>query len=314
VLTKDSKNLENVILIKIDSGSFMKPITMYTDYRAFLREVIRERKLCGLPCSNRWFAMKMKINSSSWLTSVLQGKKGLSKSTANRLSAILKQSVSESRYFETLVAFNQARTIAERNFYYQDLVSLQKFNNIDLLDEDRYDFYSNWFISVVRALIGMFHFRASDEDFNRLASMICPPVAGAQVRKSVALLEKLKLIHVDKTGFYKLSSNAIKSKENTNSLAISNFQLETMRLAQEALDRFSLNQRYIGTATVGISEKTYEKIREILIDASNRIAEIANMDTDADRVYQINIQAFPMSRSVEKIKISSRESGNENPV
>lgn len=292
----------------------MKPITMYTDYRAFLREVIRERKLCGLPCSNRWFAMKMKINSSSWLTSVLQGKKGLSKSTANRLSAILKQSVSESRYFETLVAFNQARTIAERNFYYQDLVSLQKFNNIDLLDEDRYDFYSNWFISVVRALIGMFHFRASDEDFNRLASMICPPVAGAQVRKSVALLEKLKLIHVDKTGFYKLSSNAIKSKENTNSLAISNFQLETMRLAQEALDRFSLNQRYIGTATVGISEKTYEKIREILIDASNRIAEIANMDTDADRVYQINIQAFPMSRSVEKIKISSRESGNENPV
>lgn len=313
MLTIDSMTLEIVVVIKIDSGCFMKPITMYTDYRAFLREVIRERKLCGLPCSNRWFAMKMKINSSSWLTSVLQGKKGLSKSTANRLSTILKHSVSESRYFETLVAFNQARTIAERNLYYQDLVSLQKFNNIDLLDEDRYDYYSNWFISVVRALIGMFHFRASDEDYNRLASMICPPVTGAQVRKSVALLEKLKLIHVDKTGFYKLSSNAIKSRENTNSLAISNFQLETMRLAQEALDRFSLNQRYIGTATVGTSEKTYEKIREILIDASNRIAEIANMDTDADRVYQINIQAFPMSRSVEKTKISFRESGNENP-
>lgn len=273
---------------------------MYTDYRIFLQDIVRERKLKGLPCSNRWFAMKMKINSSSWLTSVLQGKKGLSKTTANRLSLILKHSVTESRYFETLVAFNQARTITERNLYYQNLVLLQKMNNIDLLDENQYEFYSQWFNSVLRALMGMHNFRASDEDYKRLASMICPPVSCAQVRKSVALLEKLKLIRLNESGFFEPTSNAIKSGENTKSLAISNFQLETMRLAQEALDRFKQDKRYIGTVTVGISEKTFEKIREILIDTSNRIAEIANADTEADSVYHVNIQVFPMSRSAKK--------------
>ena len=77
----------------------MKPLTNYTDFRSYLKDWIDERKSLGLPGSNRWFAMKMGINSTSWLTSVAKGSKGLSKATANKLSEILKHSPIEARYF-----------------------------------------------------------------------------------------------------------------------------------------------------------------------------------------------------------------------
>jgi uncharacterized protein (TIGR02147 family) len=273
----------------------LKPLTNYTDFRAYLKDWINERKSLGLPGSNRWFAMKMGINSTSWLTSLLKGVKGLSKATSNKLSEILKHSAIEARYFETLVSFNQARTIEDRNKHYRELNALQKIKKISTVKPNQYDFYSAWYHSAVRSLIGMHKFSSSEEEYVRLASLVSPSITSSQARKSIKLLEELGFIKMNIAGFYELTSSAISSGENTRSLGIANFQQETMRLAQEAMDRVPLDKRYIGTATVGMSAKSFAQIKQLLIDTSERIVEIANADADADRVYQINLQAFPMS-------------------
>jgi uncharacterized protein (TIGR02147 family) len=275
----------------------LKPLVTYTDFRAYLNDWIIERKSRGLPGSNRWFALKMGINSTSWLTSVVKGAKGLSKYTANRLSEILKHSPLEARYFEALVSFNQARTIEERNKYYQELNALQKIKEVRTVKPNQYDFYSAWHHSAVRSLVGMHRFTASEKEYERLAGMVSPPITASQARKSLKLLEELGFVKINHGGAYELTSGAITTGENVRSLGIANFQQETMRLAQEALDRVAREERYIGTATVGVSAKSFGQIRQVLIDTSNRIAEIANADADADRVYQVNLQAFPMSKA-----------------
>jgi|WetSurMetagenome_2_1015567.scaffolds.fasta_scaffold00148_23 uncharacterized protein (TIGR02147 family) len=274
----------------------MKSLTEYTDFRTYLNEWVEDRKTQGLPGSNRWFAMKMGINSTSWLTSVLKGAKGLSKATASRLSQVLKHSPIESRYFEALVFFNQARTLEERNRYYRELSALQKLKDVRIVKPDQYDFYSAWYHSAIRSLIGMHSFGAAAKDFERLASLVTPPITASQARKSVKLLAQLDLIRLNKDGLYELSSSAITTGENIRSLSVANFQQETMRLAQEAIDRHPRGERYIGTITVGASAAAFEEIRKVLMDANEKIAEIANADAGADRVYQVNVQAFPLSK------------------
>lgn len=274
----------------------MKPLTAYTDFRAYLNDWIGERKSQGLPGSNRWFAMKMGINSTSWLTSVLKGAKGLSKATTNKLSEILRHSPVETRYFETLVSFNQARGIEDRNKYYGELCGLRKLKEVRTVGPYQYDFYSTWYHSAVRSLVGMHAFSATEADYERLAALVSPPISASQARKSLELLVRLGFVKLGGQQRYVLTDNAITSGENTRSLGIANFQQETMRLAQEALDRYPADQRYIGTATVGVGRQAFERIRQVLIDTGNKIAEIANADAAADRVYQINLQAFPMSK------------------
>jgi uncharacterized protein (TIGR02147 family) len=275
----------------------VKQLIEYTEYRAYLTDWLKIRKSEGHPVSNRWIARLMGINSTSWLTQILQGRRNLTKDTANRLSEILKHDAAQSRYFETLVFFNQARTLDKRNRYYRELCLLQKGRAVKVVDTGQHDFYSAWHHSAVRSLIGLGGF---DGDYARLASLITPAITPAQARASVKALEKLGLIVKDEQGRYALKDTAITTGDEVRSLAISNFQLETMRLAQEAFDRFKAPDRDIRTLSVGVSAKVLKEIYAVLADARRRIVELANADPDADRVMQINMQVFPLSKAVPK--------------
>ena len=274
----------------------MKPLVAYTDYRVYLSDALERRKAEDIPASNRWFAQRMGINSTSWLTMVVQGKIGLSKNTANKLSEILKHTAVETRFFETLVFFNQSRSTEDRNRYYRELCALAATKEARLVSKDQYDYYTEWYHSAIRSIIGMHGFSG---DFKKLAALLTPAISEARARKSVKLLESLKLIKKSKTGGFVVADRAITTGENVQSLAWANFQKETMRLALEALDRFDRDRRYIGTQTVGVSGKTFESIRQLLIETKNKIADLANADQAADRVYQINLQAFPLSDAPE---------------
>ena len=63
------------------------------------------------------------------------------------------------------------------------------------------------------------------------------------------------------------------------------------------MDRYPVGERYCGTNTVGVSAAAFARIKLVLMDASDQIAGIANADAGADRVYQINMQAFPLSKA-----------------
>jgi uncharacterized protein (TIGR02147 family) len=243
----------------------------------------------------------MGINSTSWLTSVLKGTKGLSSKTAQKLSQILKHSPIESRFFSTLVDFNQAKSLSERTTCFNQLTALQKLKQVRTIKSGEYDYYALWFHSAIRSLIGMHPFTPTETDFQKIASLVSPPLSASQVRKSLKLLQKLELVRINNQGIFELAGTAITTGENIRSLAVANFQQETMRLAQEALDRYPREERYIGTNTVGVSARSFEQIRQLLIDASNKIAEIANADPYGGRVFQINLQAFPLSKQLSGI-------------
>ncbi len=93
-----------------------------------------------------------------------------------------------------------------------------------------------------------------------------------------------------------MTAHALTTGSYEKSLAIANFQQETLRLAAESFDRFDRADRDISTLTVGISAGCYQKIRELLAQTSRTIEEMVNNDTGTDRVYQLNIQFFPLSR------------------
>jgi uncharacterized protein (TIGR02147 family) len=128
--------------------------------------------------------------------------------------------------------------------------------------------------------------------------MVSPPISPSQAEKSVELLKKLGLIEKCSHGSYQVSSKAITSGDLPSfTLAVANFQQETMKLAWEAHDRYPKDKRNISSVTLGISERGVEEITKEIEDFRNKIINIANEDEPADRVYQLNFQFFPMSSS-----------------
>lgn len=279
------------ILIMVDK--MLRSLLCYTDYRAYLSDLLKERKASGLPASNRWFAQRMGINSSSWLSQVIQGTRHLKAEVAGRLSDILHHTPVEKRYFEMLVCFNQADTIVDRNRYFAELEGLRSRNGVRTLGAQQYEYYSTWYHSVVRSLLGLIKVC---ENYEELAAMVQPPITPSQARKSVELLMRLGLASRDEQGVVHLCDTSITTGSHEGALAIANYQQEMMRLAQRALESYPREQRDISTLTVGISEQAFMQIREILVETRLRIMALADADLDADRVYQMNMQLFPLSK------------------
>lgn len=274
----------------------------YLDYREYLSVVIATRQRSGEPVTNRSFAEAAGISSSSWLTTVLNGKKGISSKTTLAISSVLGHDVWEQGYFKKLVAFNQAKTSEKRNCCFALLKQhlLQKgYHALCILEPDQYEFYSKWYFTAVRSLIGMYPLK---DEYSRIARLLSPSITAVQAKKSVKLLLKLGLIQKNGNGYYELTDTIISTGPQVKSVAVANFQRETMRLGMEAIDRYPHGLRDISTMSIGISEEGLKKVSAILAECRKAISEVASSDADADRVYQVSFQAFPLSKP-----ISSRE-------
>jgi uncharacterized protein (TIGR02147 family) len=116
------------------------------------------------------------------------------------------------------------------------------------------------------------------------------------------VLERLGFIAKDNDGFFTtthagISSGVLKPDQNVISLNVVNFQKEVMTLANESLDRFESDFLNLSTLTIGISASTLAAIKGELAATRNKIAMLAEKDDAADRVYQLNIQLFPLSNT-----------------
>jgi uncharacterized protein (TIGR02147 family) len=268
----------------------------YLDFRTYIKDYIEHKNVQGEQLTNRSFASAIGISSSSWLTTILNGKKGITDKTVSAISDFFKHNDWDREYFRILVNFNQAKTVESRNDFFTQLKQLllkKGYLAIRVLDNDQYEYYSKWYYSAVRSIIGMV---SLGDEYERLARYVSPSITAAQAKKSIKLLLKLGLIEKQENGNYSITNSAISTGYNVKSLAVANFQRETMKLGIEAIDRYDSSTRDISSLSIGISESGFKKITGMIADFRKAIAEVANTDSDADRVYQVNFQVFPLSR------------------
>jgi uncharacterized protein (TIGR02147 family) len=78
------------------------------------------------------------------------------------------------------------------------------------------------------------------------------------------------------------------------SVAVNAFILEMLDKARPAMDRFERWERKFSWITVGVSDEGFRRIVEEMRAFRLRVAEIVK-ESRAERVYQINMQAFPVT-------------------
>jgi uncharacterized protein (TIGR02147 family) len=232
------------------------------------------------------------MHSTSWLTSLLQGRKGLSQASAAKLSKALGHTPLQSRYFAALVEFNQAKGPADRQAGFLKLQAMSRLSDPRLVRETQYGYYSAWHHSALRALLAMAPFRG---DYAALGAALRPPVSAAEAQKSVKLLSDLGLVEPGPDGSLKVTAAAITTGRKASALQVDLFHQQTLRLAMEAMDRFAKPDREFSSMTLGIAPELLPMVKDILAEARRRIGELAEASETASRVYQVNMQVFPLS-------------------
>ena len=132
-----------------------KSINVYTyaDHQQYLVDWVEQQQQLGKPVSLRWLSDRLGLKSRSYFQRVLKDpSKPLSKEVRFKLVPILGLSQSEAEYFEALVGFNQAETLAEKNEHYSRMHKLLMLRQSGFLDAARYEYLSNWSLPALREI------------------------------------------------------------------------------------------------------------------------------------------------------------------
>lgn len=273
----------------------MVDIFTYLDYRKFLHDLYAEKKAKSKYFSYRYLAQKTGLKSVGFFTWILQGKRNLSPRLVLKFAEAFKLNKQETAYFELLVSYNQARSHEEKKHYFDRIASLKR-PTAKVVDTDQYEFYEKWYYSAVREIIGIQPFQ---DDYAKLAKSLTPAISATEARKAVELLEKLGMIVKDEGGRYVRKESTITTGESWKSLAIAHFQLQTLDLAKQSMDRFPKGERDVSTLTLSCSLETFAAIREKLRGLRQELAEMVKNDSRPECVYQCNFQVFPLCKPLD---------------
>ncbi len=271
----------------------MNKIYTYTDYRKFVKDYYLSKKKSIRRFSYRSFSEKAGFSSPNFIKLVIDGKKNLGKESVSKLCKAMELRKKEAEYFSYLVFFNQAKTTIEKNYYFGLLASIRTPKNVQTLDFRQYEFFNNWYNTVVREIIkGK---KVDSVDPSAVARMILPNITPGQVKKSIKLLKELDLIKIE-NGTYIQSSPLIQTEPELQSLAVRNYHKKMIVLSGSAVEDIPRDKRNISCITGKISEKGYERIKKRIAEFREELMQILSEDDNVDQVYQINFQVFPLTK------------------
>lgn len=268
----------------------MPDLYAYNEYRKFLSDAWTERKAQDSRFSHRFIAQRAGFASSAFFSRILSGDVNLTPSGALRLAEVFHLGYQETRYFELLVLLDQARSHEER-MHFLDRIAAWRRTPVAVMESSQVAFCRDWRAVAILETLDLIEHR---DDHELLGSLLKPSTTGEEVERILGLLEELGLAGRDESGIWRNLEKTLTTGDSEEE-AITIFRQATMELGMAALDRFSREDRSISTLTVTLSKPSFERVRDRLRHLRRDILEISRGDDQADRVVQINFQAFPLA-------------------
>ena len=275
----------------------MKEIVEYTDYRKYIQDYYDERKRTSA-FSWHAFAQKAGFSSDVYLKYVCEGKKNLSVGSAGSVANAMGLVGFEYDYFVLMVSYAHAKSDTAKRAAFEERCALAQAHKVRILGREEFDYYKSWKNSVIRELAP--HMPGAKP--LEMAHACKQKISAAEVSETLDFLVKAKLLKKDKGGNFSQTDKSITMGPIDIMPAVArDLQRQMGEFAIQSLD-LPLSERMMSGLTLGLTEHAYERIRKELEDCCRRVVAIATEEDDADRVYRLNLQLFPMSEHLRKNK------------
>jgi len=274
-------------------ANYYADVYSFLDYRKYLTEYYNKRAVADKKFTKASICHQLGLpNSRSYFGDILSGKKNLSNIKMELMIQILRTKGDEAQYFRFLVQYNQTTVKAEKEFFFEQLIALNKTPQ-KLVDPSTYAYYKAWYHSAIRAMLDVYDIK---DDYYTIAKKLYPAITPSLAKESIELLKKLKFIRKNKKGYWKPTDQIIKTGSYVQHELVKKYQVACLEIAIQAILNHSEERQNISTETISCSDEAYSKIENKLQKFKEEVRSVVQKDTEAaNKVYQMNIQLFPQS-------------------
>ncbi len=261
-------------------------IFSYRNFRDLLSDFYHSQKKEKTSYSYKAFAEKAGLNSPNYLKLVMDGKRNLSHKNIKKFAKGLGLAERRAEFFENLVYFNQTKEDETRDLYHARLKMLEAGPEAYLLNEEEKEAVTKWYYFVIREMAYLPDFKVDAQWIvKRLKKKINPD----QAKEALKVLEKLGLLTSHRSVTVDVSPRIKVS-------AINDFHREMGTQAVESVKDDNYEEREFNALTVSVSQENLPLVKERLREFRKELNRFLSNDKNADEVYQLNLQFFPLTR------------------
>lgn len=261
-------------------------IFSYNDARSYFRDVLRRKQLANPRHSLRAWSRSLGYKTPSYLSEVLRGSRAPNLNLAQRIAKNAHLQIAEQRYLEFLVLSCSSRNDEEHEVYATLLRSLRPNQQEQFDSIDKFHLIADWYHL---AILEAFSIRGVNGDPEVLAKMLGRNVTTQIVNDAIERLHRLGLIKKKASGYTRQSNPRF--GDSIPSQAIREHHRQMLQLAEEAIDSQPMGVRQLNGSTIAVRKDDVPRLFELLRKAHEEIQKFS-VPSDAECVYQINMQAF----------------------
>jgi uncharacterized protein (TIGR02147 family) len=268
-----------------------------TDFRAYLQDFYACRKDGTRGYSFRAFSKAAGFTSPNILKLVIDGERNISPEATQKFIKALGLKGQMAEYFATLVRMNQAKSDADKEYYFAILQKLTPQAKRRDLSAESLKYLSHWLYPVIREMVSLKDFR---DDPYWIARRVIGTSSTTEIGQALQFL--LKEGFIEKTdGKCTPADNMVLSSDEVRSLAIRNYHRAMLDQAKESLENLPVEEREFGALTFVLPEAALAELkykmknfRRELHTWAMQIAE----EQGGEIVVQVNSQMYPHTRKV----------------
>jgi uncharacterized protein (TIGR02147 family) len=280
-------------------------LSQFVDHRKYLAAfyAFKQEETRGLlrPFSYSDFSAAADIKSPNYLKLIIEGKRNLSLDMCKKFSRALRHSRGESKEFALLVDYCQEKDPLQRTRKLKDLSEYraQKALQTGDINPKTWDQVSNWLVWVLYAMADQ---KGVQFIPSHLQKLLRGRVNEAQIQRALGKLLEGKDIQIDpESKEARRTRLTLSGLEDVPAELVRKIQSELIYLGLESLHKNTIHEREVSGFTLAMTDKEFEWVRFELRKLRKQIQKeisIKREQTPGDRVYQVNIQLFPVTDKV----------------
>ncbi|WII72635.1 TIGR02147 family protein [Bdellovibrio sp. 22V] len=294
---------------EISMGSLVPPVLSdYMNYRQFLADFYQYKRKASKGSLRAYnyavFSAAANIKSPNYLKMIIEGKRNLSDDMIGKFGKALGFMKEQTEEFRLLVNFTQATDPAERNMYLKKLSEHRVAGKLKSGEIDRktWEKVPNWVAWIIYAMIDQ---EGVSFDTASLKNLLRGKASEDEIDTALTtLINSGELRRDEVTGELKKNRSLIESPEDIPVALVRKLQSQLMYLGLESLYQDQPTDREFGTLTMSLTKAEFEEIKFKLRQMRKGLHKdnsIARMKGKGERVYQLNIQLFPVTNAVENL-------------
>lgn len=266
----------------------------YLDYQKFLADWRQNEKQKDPGLTHEYLCSRLGRKNRTLFNDIEKGRKKIGSELLLRLIKLLNLTKDEAKYFRALVNYGQEINYEEKEYWFEKLLDL---NNIPkkTIDLESYSYFKEWYHTVIRAMLDIFDFKDNYQEFSHI---LYKRLNVSQIKKSIALLKKLKMVKKDKKGYLKPSDKIIATSNKVGAKVLNKFLIVNNEIFVDILKKDEPGSYTSSIFTLSLSKEGLGETLKRVEKFKNEISSIAHNDkVNANRVYNFGINFYPITKS-----------------